>query len=231
MAKSAVNLNGSSDVTLDNNTFDGNNRVAWRVFETADWLNDLKVGPWGPNVANKTASMESEALQDLLRLTKAEAEELGMDGILYDAAPEDAVYRDPRVYAAVRVATSTDVTIANNAFTNNHNSIAICGEYVCRVEGLEAVGADGDSGRAPAYISPNPELTGPRIDCQPERQPVQRQRHPQLRRARLGRQPPRDRLLPRRRDQQRGRRGGRRVHLRNRQRLLGQRRGRRHCRR
>ena len=161
MAKSAVNINKSKNVTLDDNTYQRNNRVAWRVFETADWLNDLKVGPWGPTVADQTASMESEALQDLLRLTKAQAEALGMDGALYDAAPANSVYRDPRVYAAVRVATSEAVTISNSTFTNNHNSVAICAEYVCRVEGLEAVGDDGDTGRAPAYISPNAAATIP----------------------------------------------------------------------
>ena len=161
MAKSAVNLNGSSDVTLDDNTYEGNNRAAWRVVRTANWLNDLKVGLSGPTVGNKVASMESSALQALLRLTKAQAVAVGMDGALYDAARANSVYRDPRLYAAVRVATSTEVVISNSTFTNNHNSIAICGSYVCRIEGLDVIGHDGDSRNIPAYISANPQVTGP----------------------------------------------------------------------
>ena len=44
MAKSAVSLSFSSDVTLDKNTYEGNNRAAWRVVETANWMNDNKYG-------------------------------------------------------------------------------------------------------------------------------------------------------------------------------------------
>ena len=164
MAKSAVNVNGSNRVTLSSNTYEGNNHTAWRVVETADWLNDLKIGLSGSTVADETASMESAALQTSLRLDKDQAVALGMDGDLFDAATAtdaNVVYRDPRLHAAVRVATSTNVTISDSAFTNNHNSIAICGASVCRVEGLEAVGDDGDTGRAPAYISPDPAVTSP----------------------------------------------------------------------
>ena len=82
-----------------------------------------------------------------------------MAGALYDAAPADSVYRDPRVYAAVWVAASTEVVISNSTFTNNHNSVAICGDYVCRVDGLEEVGNDLDPGRAPAYITVYADLT------------------------------------------------------------------------
>ena len=164
MAKSAVNLNGSTRVTLSNNTYEGNNRAAWRVVETADWLNDLKVGLAGATVLFQSESLESAALQTLLRLTKEQAGALGMDAALYDAATAtdaNTVYRDPRLHAAVRVATSTNVTISNSTFSNNHNSVAICGHYVCRVDGLESVGASGDAGRAAAYLTVFQEVTGP----------------------------------------------------------------------
>ena len=161
MAKSAVNLNGSTRVTLSNNTYEGNNRAAWRVVETADWLNDLKVGLSATTVGTKLAALESEALQTSLRLTKEQAVALEMDAALYDAATANSVYRDPRLHAAVRVMRSTNVTISDSTFTDNHNSIALCADVVCRVEGLAAVGSTGDTGRAPAYISPNPSVTSP----------------------------------------------------------------------
>ena len=167
-ARSGVSITGSSDITLDNNTYEGNNRVAWRVFAhvaTPNWMNDLKVGPWGPTVTTKLAAMESAELQTLLRLTKAEAAEVGMAGALYDTAVArvgaDKVYLDPHLSAAVKIKTSTEIVISNSTFTNNHNSVGICAEYVCRVEGLEEVGGDGNTGRSPAYISPNAAVTGP----------------------------------------------------------------------
>ena len=165
MAKSAVSLSFSSDVTLDKNTYEGNNRAAWRVVRTADWMNDNKYGLSGPSTVSSTrATMESAALQTLLRSNRDEAVAMGMDGGLYDAAvaaSANSVYRDPRLHAAVRVVGSPRVTISNSTFTNNHNSIAICGEVICRVDGLEAVGDAGDTGRAPAYISPQ---TFPSVD-------------------------------------------------------------------
>ena len=161
MAKSAVNVNGSTRVTLSNNTYEGNNHTAWRVVETADWLFDFKVGLSGPNVGSLLGSMESRTLQNLMRMDKTNAGTLGMDGDLYDAAAEDSVYRDPRLHAAVRVATSTNVTISDSTFTNNHNSIAICGHYVCRIEGIPQIGGPTDTRSVPAYISPNPRVTGP----------------------------------------------------------------------
>ena len=160
MAKSAVYLVHASSLTLDKNTFEGNNHTAWRVVETADWLNDLKFGLALPEFAvartggSKTATMESEALQTLLRMTKVQAVAAGMDADLFDAATENTVYRDPGLHAAVRVSGSSGITISNSTFTNNHNSIAVCARFVCRVDGLETVGDDGDTGRAPAYISP-----------------------------------------------------------------------------
>ena len=157
MAKSAVFLRGSDDVTLDNNTYESNNRAAWRVVRTANWLNDGTYGISGIGTlttGSKRATMESAALQTLLRLTKDEAVAAGMDGDLYAAATANTVYRDPDLHAAVRVVGSTNVAISNSTFTRNHNSIAICGDVVCRVEGLEAVGDAGDAGRSPAYISP-----------------------------------------------------------------------------
>ena len=165
MAKSAVFLSFSADITLDNNTYEGNNRAAWRVVRTADWMNDNKYGLSGPSTVSSTrATMESAALQTLLRSNRDEAVAMGMDGGLYDAAvaaSAGSVYRDPRLHAAVRVVGSTGVTISNSTFTRNHNSIAICGEVICRVDGLEAVGGAGDTGRAPAYISPQ---TYPSVD-------------------------------------------------------------------
>ena len=160
MAKSAVILNFASNFTLDDNTYEGNGRAAWRVVRRANWLNDGTFGISGSGTlitGTKTATMESEALQTLMRLTKDQAEALGMGGDLYDAAvtaAANSVYRDPDLHAAVRVAGSENVTISNSTFTNNHNSIAICGEVLCRVDGLEAVGDDGDTGRSPAYIAP-----------------------------------------------------------------------------
>ena len=159
MAKSAVHLGFSRNFTLDNNTFEGNNRDAWRVVRRANWLNDGTYGISGIGFltsGTKRAAMESEALHDFMGMTKAEAVAVGMDVGLYDAAADAAantIYRDPDLHAALQVAGSKGVTISNSTFTNNHNSIAICGE-VCRVEGLEAVGDDGDTGRSPAYISP-----------------------------------------------------------------------------
>ena len=160
MAKSAVFLSFSADITLDNNTYEGNNRAAWRVVRTANWMNDGTFGLSGRG-SSKSGTMESEALQTLLRMTKAQAVAAGMDGDLYDAATANTVYRDPGLHAAVWIAGSPRVTISNSSFSNNHNSIAICGEVICRVDGLEAVGADGDNGRALAYISP---LTYPVVD-------------------------------------------------------------------
>ena len=156
MAKSAVYLGYSPDITLDNNTYEGNNRAAWRVVRTANWLNDVTFGISGASGGTKRATLESAALQDLMRMTKVQAEAVGMDGALYDAAvaaAANSVYRDPDLHAAVRVVGSAGVTISNSTFTNNHNSIAICGEVACRVDGLEEVGTVGDTGRAPAYIS------------------------------------------------------------------------------
>ena len=153
IAKSAVNLSGSSDVTLDNNTYEGNNHTAWRVVRRPNWLNDGTFGISG-SASSKAGTMESAALQNLMRLNKAQAVAVGMDGDLYAAAPADKVYRDPRLHAAVRVVGSSGTIISNSAFSKNHNSIAICGHDVCRVDGLEAVGGSGDTGRAPAYISP-----------------------------------------------------------------------------
>ena len=159
MDKSAVSLVYAPDITLDNNTYEGNNRAAWRVVRTANWMNNLTFGlsgdSAGTTASSKTASMESEALQDFLRLTKAQAATVGMTGALYDAATANTVYHDPGLHAAVRVIASSGIVISNSTFTDNHNSVAICGETVCRVEGLEAVGDDGDTGRAPAYISPS----------------------------------------------------------------------------
>ena len=160
MAKSAISLSFSPDFTLDGNTYEGNNRAAWRVVRTADWLNDTTYGISGVGTlttATKRATMESEALQTLMRMTRVQAVAAEMDGGLYDAAAAAAantIYRDPDLHAAVRVSGSANVTISNSVFSDNHNSIAICGDYVCRVEGLEAVGDDGDTGRAPAYIAP-----------------------------------------------------------------------------
>ena len=59
----------------------------------------------------------------------------------------------------MKVVASTEVTISNSTFTNNHNSIAICVHYICRVDGLEEVGDESDTGRTPAYISPNEGAT------------------------------------------------------------------------
>ena len=160
MAKSAVNLNGSSDVTLDDNTYEGNNSVAWRVMNKTNWLYDTLVGPFGPDVgARGRPTMESPALQTLLRLDKGQAARLGMAGALYDAAPADSVYSDPRLHAAVKITASTNVAISNSTFTNNHNSIAICGHDVCRVDGLEEVGNHLDPGRSPAYITVYADVT------------------------------------------------------------------------
>ena len=162
MAKSALHLRGfrsatSTYIVLDNNTFEGNNRAAWRVVETANWLDDLKLGLAGLGVTTKLAAMESPALQTLMRLTKAKAKAVGMSNTLYDkavASSADSVYRDPRLHAAVMIVGPSTFTISNSTFTNNHNSIAICGHDVCRVDGLEEVGSGSDPGRAPAYISP-----------------------------------------------------------------------------
>ena len=154
MAKSAVTLWQSQDLTLDNNSYEGNNRAAWRVVRTANWLNDLRRGLSTGSFSNKRQVLESEALQDFLRLTKDQAVAAGMDGGLYDAAAENSVYRDPDLHAALRVLSSViRVTVSNSTFTNNHNSIAMCPDELCRVEGLEAVGDDGDTGRTPAYMA------------------------------------------------------------------------------
>ena len=182
MAKSAVNLNGSSDVTLDNNTFEGNNRVAWRVFETADWLNDLKVGPWGPSVANKTASMESEALQDLLRLTKAEAEELEWTASCTTPRPRirstATLASTPRCGSRHRPTSPLPTRLHQQSQQHRH------------LRRIRLPRRGPRSGRRRRRQRPRtrlhlaqPGADRSRIDCHPERQPVQRQRHPQLRRA------------------------------------------------